>query len=162
MCYGLFLQLVNKFTAVKCVCHGVSGSCSVRTCFKNVQDTDELGHRLFKLYYIAKHVKKVGTKLKPVDSSAPELTENELAYLEYSPNFCKRNLTCGIYGPSGRRCYPDRTDQSSCSNLCCGGLVEQRKVLKAEDQSKCCKFVWCCYLDCSKCRTYEVTEYYCK
>lgn len=156
------LQLVKEKTSVNCVCHGVSGSCSVRTCFKKVPDVDELGNQLYKQYFIAKHVEKVNSALKPVESSVPKLTKNELAYLEFSPNFCKRNITYGIYGTSGRRCYPDRTDQTSCSVLCCGGQTIQKTVMKKQDQSACCEFVWCCRLDCSKCTTYEVTQYYCQ
>ena len=140
----------------------MSGSCSVRTCFKKVPDIDELGEKLYKLYFVSKHVKKVSKNLIPVESSEPALTNNELAYLEYSPNFCKANLTYGIYGTSGRQCYPDRTDQTSCSSLCCGGPTVQRTEIKKEEESKCCKFVWCCNLDCSACSTYEVTRYYCQ
>ena len=155
------LQLVQQ-TTVNCVCHGVSGSCSVRTCFKKVPDIEELGQKLYQLYYIGKHVKKAAQKLIPFEASEPALTKNELAYLEFSPNFCRRNLTYGIYGTSGRRCNPDRTDQTSCSSLCCGGPTIQKTEIRKEEQSSCCEFIWCCYLDCSKCSTYEVTEYYCQ
>lgn len=147
---------------MKCVCHGVSGSCTVRTCFKTVLDIEELGDKLFKQYYIAKHVKMVDEKLKPVGAGVPALGNKELAYLQFSPDFCKENLTYGIYGTSGRQCYPDRNDQSSCSSLCCGGEVVQKVVRVEEDRAKCCKFVWCCFLNCSECKTYEVTQYYCK
>lgn len=153
---------MENHTSIKCVCHGVSGSCSVRTCFKNVPDIDEVGNELFKLYYVAKHVQEVGGELEPVDISEPQLTDKELAYLEFSPNFCQRNLTYGIFGTSGRQCYPDRTDHSSCNSLCCGGQVVQRVKKLKEDRNACCEFVWCCYLDCSKCKTYKVTRYYCK
>ena len=151
-----------KKTTVECICHGVSGSCSVQTCFKKVLDINELGMQLQKKYDVAKHVKKSKGELKAADNSAPPLEKDELAYVAFSPNFCKRDLANGVYGTSGRRCYPDRNDYSSCASLCCGGPVEQRVVQIHEDQNKCCKFVWCCYLDCSKCRVFNETQYFCK
>ena len=148
--------------SVHCICHGVSGSCSARTCFKKVPDIDELGQQLYKMYFVAKHVKEANKTLTPIESSVPALTNHELAYLEFSPNFCKRNLTYDIYGTSGRQCYPDQTDQTSCSSLCCGGPTIQKTETKMEEQSSCCEFVWCCYLDCSKCSKYTITQYYCQ
>lgn len=155
-------SIVTNEASVHCVCHGVSGSCSVRTCFKKVPDIDELGQQLYRMYFVAKHVKEANEKLIPVEPSVPALTNDELAYLEFSPNFCKRNLTYGIYGTSGRQCYPDRTDQTSCSSLCCGGPTIQKTETKMEEESECCKFVWCCYLDCTSCSKYTVTQYYCQ
>ena len=121
-----------------------------------------MGQQLFKLYYIAKHVKQVGKDLKPVKANEPVLNNKELAYLEFSPDFCNRNLTYGIYGTSGRQCYPDESGPSSCSSLCCGRPTDQRTVKIKEDPADCCTFVWCCRLDCSKCGTYDVTQYYCQ
>ena len=57
--------------SVHCVCHGVSGSCSVRTCFKKVPDIDELGQQLYRMYFVAKHVKEANEKLIPVEPSVP-------------------------------------------------------------------------------------------
>ena len=138
-----------KEASVHCGFHGVSGSCSVRTCFKKVPDVDELGQQLYRMYFVAKHVKQANEKLMPVEPSVPALTNDELAYLEFS-HFCKRNLT------------NDQTDQTSCSSLCCGGPTIQKIEIKMEEESDCCEFVWCCYLDCSKCSKYTVTQYYCQ
>ena len=153
---------MESSTTVACICHGVAGSCSTQTCFKKVPDIQELGMKALQKYDVAKHVKAENSKLIPFDSTTPPLQENELAYCEFSPNFCRRNLNNGIYGTSGRRCYPDRNDHTSCASLCCGGAAEQKVVEIKEDQNKCCKFVWCCYLDCSKCTSHKETQYFCK
>ena len=151
-----------KETTVECICHGVSGSCSVQTCFQKVPDIEELGMKLLKKYDVAKHVKAKNNNLKPVERGVPPLKETELAYKEFSPNFCIRDIPNGVYGTSGRRCYPNKSDYTSCASLCCGGPVEQRVVQIPEDKSTCCTFVWCCYLDCNKCGTYNETQYFCK
>ena len=128
----------------------------MQTCFKKVPDIEELAEELVKRYDTAKHVKAENGML------LPQLNEDELAYCEFSPNFCKRDLANGIYGTSGRRCYPNRNDHTSCASMCCGGLVEQRMVEVPEDRSTCCNFIWCCYLDCSNCGSYNETQYFCK
>jgi len=151
-----------KKTSVECICHGLSGSCSVQTCYKKVPDIEQLGRELLKKYDVAKHVKQEDGALKPFEETAPPLKKDELCYLEFSPNFCKRDLSNGILGVSGRRCYPDRNDYSSCASLCCGGPTVQKVVKVNEDRKKCCRFVWCCYLNCDDCGYYYETQYYCK
>ena len=138
--------MVQDETVIECVCHGVSGSCSAQTCFKKVPDIEEIGEKLRTQYDLAQ-----------LASTLPD--QSTLAYCEYSPNFCKRDLEEGTYGSSGRQCWPSKNGPSSCSVLCCGGPVEQRRVKKEE---KKCKFVWCCRIECEVVRTWEETEYYCK
>jgi len=138
----------------------VSGSCTVKTCFKKVPDIEEIGEELLKRYDIARRVKKGnGNKIVPAEPLSPPLTSSELAYCEYSPNFCKRDLSNGVYGSIGRQCWQDRNDLSSCAVLCCGGPVVQRQVRK---EDTVCEFVWCCRIECRVVRVYNVTEYYCE
>ena len=150
-----------KETTIECICHGLSGSCSTKTCFKKVPDIDEIGMKLEKQYDIAKPVKVINNELKPVGNRVPPLQDTELAYCEFSPNFCNRDLKNGIYGTTGRRCYPDVTNHSSCGSLCCGRGAIARIVKIPEDRNKCCKFIWCCQLDCSRCGYIDETQYFC-
>jgi len=153
------VQVVTEANT-KCVCHGVSGSCTVKTCFKSVKDIEEIGKELQMRYDVAKRVKKGDNgKLQPAEIGVPPLEASELAYCKFSPNFCKRNLTYGIYGSSGRQCFQNEESPSRCAVLCCGGPVIQRQV---EKQDTVCEFVWCCEVKCRVVRTYNVTEYYCK
>ena len=138
--------MVQDNTGIDCVCHGLSGSCTVQTCFKKVPDMEEIGEKLLAKYDVAQQ--------------APSLPgQSTLAYCEFSPNFCQRNLPNGIYGSSGRQCWPDRDGPSNCNVLCCGGPVVQRQVKKETEK---CEFVWCCRLECKVVNTYYETEYYCK
>ena len=125
-------------TTVECVCHGVSGSCTVQTCFKKVPD-----------------ILKVALKL------LAKYDAGELEFCEFSPNFCQRNLENGIFGTSDRQCWQNESypKASRCPAICCGGPVKQRLVRK---EDKDCKFVWCCRIECVVKRVYYETEYYCK
>lgn len=151
-----------KNTSIECICHGISGACSIKTCFKKVPDIEQLGTELLKKYDVAKNVKVRDDKLHAAGNTVPELRKDELAYISFSPNFCKRDLKNGMLGTSGRRCYRDRNDYSSCASLCCGGAVEQRVVAIKEDPNKCCFFQWCCFLNCTACATYNEIHYFCK
>jgi len=152
------VQVVSD-TTVECVCHGLTGSCSVQTCFKSVPDIEEIGKKLLSQYDVAKRVEKGNdSKLQPAEPSAPALTSSELAYCEFSPNFCERNFTYGLYGSSGRQCWQDISGPSSCAVLCCGGPVIQKQVKREEEL---CEFVWCCEIKCRIVRTWFETEFYC-
>ena len=145
---------------IDCVCHGLSGSCTVQTCFKKVPDIEDIGEKLLKKYNIAQQVAKDSSNsLSPANYNSPELKSDDLGYCASSPSFCKRNLTEGIYGTSGRQCWPDREGPSNCNVLCCGGPVVQKVVTKANET---CSFVWCCRVECKVVNYYKVTEYYCK
>ena len=126
------------------------------TCYKEVPDIEEIGQQLLKKYDEAKHIKKNITKLIPDDSSP---SSSELAYCRLSPNFCQRNLKHGVYGTSGRQCWPDKSGPSNCSEMCCGGEVEQRAVLEDVED---CYFVWCCSVKCKKRKQVHSIQHFCK
>ena len=138
----------------------MSGSCTVKTCFKKVPDIEEIAKILLNQYDIARRVEKGnGSELETAERFSPALTPSELVYCEYSPNFCKRDIINGVYGSSGRQCWRDGNFPSSCAVLCCGGPVVQKRVRKVEES---CEFVWCCEIKCKVVRVYYETEYYCK
>lgn len=147
---------------ITCICHGMSATCTIQTCYKKLPDVKQLGAILLQKYDDAKHVKVENGELKPVEKTTSPLKKCDLIYLKPSPNFCKQDLSNGIFGTSGRRCYPDSNDHTNCKNLCCDGEVVEKEVIVKQDRKKCCKFIWCCYLDCSSCATYTETQYFCK
>lgn len=57
-CLGVFVseQAVQKHTKLECKCHGVSGACSIRTCWRAMLDFREVGHFLKKKYIAAVEV----------------------------------------------------------------------------------------------------------
>lgn len=124
------LILTSWFQAVKstlkneCKCHGVSGSCTMKTCWQTLPPFRDIGDNLMKKYYRARPVssmpaasisrnvdmvlKKRRKQLlvlkrgkKPIKRSPKRA---DLVYLQLSPNYCERDLTAGSLGTVGRSC----------------------------------------------------------
>lgn len=103
----LFLaQALRKALVLKCKCHGVSGSCSVRTCWKGLQDLKEIAMDLKSRYLSATKVvhRPMGTRkqLVPKDIDIRPVRDNELVYLHSSPDFCSKNEKLGSVGTQDR------------------------------------------------------------
>ncbi|KAK8767777.1 hypothetical protein V5799_005442 [Amblyomma americanum] len=162
-----------------CKCHGVSGSCSARTCWREVAPFPELAVRLKRKYanavkaeienkpgFAATDVlvkpRKVlagtlGTTQRPkwlaaVTAELRRLGRDKLVFLEESPSFCEPNvLTPGM---EGRRCR----DQQHCSEVCCDRGHRNFTLVVYE---RCqCRMVWCCTLECNICEN-VTTAYSC-
>ncbi|XP_014864525.1 PREDICTED: protein Wnt-8a-like [Poecilia mexicana] len=157
-----------------CKCHGVSGSCTIQTCWMQLADFREVGNYLRMKH---RHARKLQMDKKPmragnsadsrraVAHAFRSISKAELVYLEDSPNYCIKNLSLGLQGTEGRECLKGVRNASpwerrSCRRLCyeCGlGVVKRR----TEVVSSCnCKFHWCCTVKCERC-TQVVTKYYC-
>lgn len=80
-----------------CKCHGMSGSCSVKVCWKRLPAFRQVGEALFQRYEGAAHVKLVEgkrrKKLRPVSPDIKKPNKTELVYLEDSPDYCEENET---------------------------------------------------------------------
>uniref|UniRef100_A0A8C5KXP4 Protein Wnt n=1 Tax=Jaculus jaculus TaxID=51337 RepID=A0A8C5KXP4_JACJA len=157
-----------------CKCHGISGSCSIQTCWLQLASFREMGDHLKAKYNRALKIELDKRRLRagnsaegrwaPAEAFLPS-AEAELIFLEESPDYCTRNASLGIYGTEGRECLQagrntSRWEHRSCGRLCteCGLHVEGRRT---EAVSSChCKFHWCCTVRCEQCRR-EVTKYYC-
>ncbi|XP_006977981.3 protein Wnt-8a [Peromyscus maniculatus bairdii] len=157
-----------------CKCHGISGSCSIQTCWLQLADFREMGDYLKAKYDRALKIEldkrqlRAGNRAEgrwaPTETFLPR-AEAELVFLEDSPDYCTHNASLGIYGTEGRECLQDarsasRREQRSCARLCteCGLQVEERRT---EAMSSCdCSFKWCCTVKCSQCRR-TVNRYYC-
>lgn len=78
---------------------GMSGSCSVRVCWRKLPSFRVTGTELFELHEGAALMKlaqkplKRFSKLKPARSELKRPNKTELVYLEDSPDYCERNLT---------------------------------------------------------------------
>ncbi|NXY63567.1 WNT4 protein, partial [Callaeas wilsoni] len=93
---------------VECKCHGVSGSCEVRTCWKVMPPFRQVGNVLKEKFEGATEVypKRVGSRklLVPKSSRFKPYTSHDLVYLLASPDFCDWDPRHGIFGTSGRQC----------------------------------------------------------
>ncbi|KAK4470766.1 hypothetical protein MN116_006289 [Schistosoma mekongi] len=142
---------VYKLASVACKCHGVSGSCSLRTCWTQLSPFTRIGRYLRQGYDEAVKVKfnRRGTKLRRASRQLRRVTPDHITYLDESSNYCEYDPITQSPGTRGRECLPNSTDQASCATLCCnrGSQSQLREV-----HEKChCQFNWCCRVECQTC-----------
>nr|AAS18255.1 WNT8 [Heliocidaris erythrogramma] len=175
-------KTVKQTLQRSCKCHGVSGSCSLQTCWNHVGNFRVVGDEIKRKYFKAVRVDFVSGKL--IDGNRPEdrpravmtasLNRRDLVFLDQSPDYCRANLTIGITGTAGRECMvredvgdsspsssltEDSTTPSSfrwvkqsCSRLCRSCGMEIRQTEVVITSSCNCNFVWCCQVKCDTCR----------
>lgn len=134
-----------------CKCHGFSGSCTTKTCWKRLSPFNSVMGSLKKHYHHA--VKKKLLNFTSKRAITPKLRKRiqrnrkDLVYFQKSPNLC-------ISTP-GRVCK----DRHSCATLCCGrGYITSMRVV----ESRCrCRMVNCCCVKCDTCQQ-DVEHHVCK
>lgn len=136
-----------------CKCHGMSGLCTMRTCWYRLSSFRKTSIHLKQRYDTAIQVVSGndGETLMPKDDNIVAPTSLDLFYSEPSPNFCKRNLEEGSLGTSGRQCDIKTSGKlNSCDQLCCGrGYRKRMKIVKYNCN---CQFKWCCDIKCDLCK----------
>ena len=157
------LQAVKKHTELDCKCHGVSGSCQVKTCWKVMSQFSVVGAFLRERYHsgIQVTVDQSGNELVKImaDGSPAHPPRDNLVFLEESPDYCVPNTNTGSLGTTGRVCNKSTPGHGSCGILCCGRGFD---TIQVEEVYKCsCKFNWCCYVKCHTCRR-TVDKHVCK
>lgn len=143
-----------------CKCHGVSGSCSVKICWKKMRNFHAIGRALKEKFDGASLVRFINKKqkLKRINRDMKKPTKKDLVYLHESPDFCNNNPAYGSLGTQGRKCNKSSYGLDGCTLMCCGrGYFTIIKEIKEDCD---CKFVWCCRVDCKQC-TQVVEENYC-
>ena len=146
-----------------CKCHGVSGACTVKSCWQQMADLRTIGGFLRRKHDRAIKVDfengvmthKAASALR---RAAPRIRKTDLVYLEPSPDYCRKNQSLGVGGTLGRQCRVvprgqkvSKYERRSCQVLCtsCGLQVHQSQV---QVRTKCnCKFIWCCEVKCQIC-----------
>ncbi|KAG4071536.1 hypothetical protein HA402_011690 [Bradysia odoriphaga] len=146
-----------------CKCHGMSGSCSVRVCWRRLPSIRSVGEALGQLYDGASYVKLVerdgkAAKLRRRDPELKKLIKSDLVYLDESPDYCERQESFGILGTRGRLCNRTSHGIDGCRLLCCGRGYQTR-IRHVEEKCRC-KFVWCCQVKCEMCN-YKREEHIC-
>ncbi|XP_075153801.1 wnt oncogene analog 4 [Haematobia irritans] len=155
------IEAVSTMMKDKCKCHGVSGSCSMKTCWKKLADFNATATLLRQKYNQAirkapntRTIRREATssrvkKPKQRRKKQQQSQYTTLYYLETSPTYC--SVT------KDRQCLnPD-----NCANLCCGrGYVT--RVFKQVEKCRC-RFNngRCCQLICDYCQRYE-DRFFCK
>lgn len=138
-----------------CKCHGVSGSCEMKTCWKAMPKFREIGDILKEKFDGSTEVQLLRDKsksvLQPLNAEHKRQTDEDLVYLETSPDFCSYDNTTDTLGTAGRICNKTSSAIDGCDLLCCGRGFKTRVETRTE---RCgCKFHWCCYVKCKECET---------
>ncbi|CAD5124464.1 DgyrCDS12747 [Dimorphilus gyrociliatus] len=152
-------QVANKLVQEKCRCHGTSGSCTAKSCWRIVPSLEKIGKHIQVLYgesiqvrakFNKKKEKRVLIKVTNPFKKAPinkNVKPDQLVFYTISPDYCKADERFETPGTTGRTC--EEVGDGSCESLCCGRgyTTESIKVVERCD----CKYYWCCYIKCSKC-----------
>ncbi|XP_045762479.1 protein Wnt-7b-like isoform X2 [Maniola jurtina] len=157
-------ETVKDLVRRECKCHGVSGSCALRTCWRALPPFRAVGAALRDKYHRARLV----TPHPPPATHAPQThlvirrsrqnagigrqpRKSELVFLEASPSYCEPDALSGSLGTHGRHCNRTSRGEEGCETLCCG---RGYNTVRTEEETKCnCRFHWCCRVSCDKCIT---------
>ncbi|XP_042656158.1 protein Wnt-2b isoform X2 [Tyto alba] len=142
---------VKRFLKLECKCHGVSGSCTLRTCWLAMSDFRKTGDYLRKKYNGAIQVtmNQDGTGFTVANKNFRKPTKTDLVYFENSPDYCVMDKSAGSLGTAGRVCSKASRGTDGCEVMCCGRGYDTTRVTRV---TKCeCKFHWCCAVRCKEC-----------
>uniref|UniRef100_A0AAG5DX57 Protein Wnt n=1 Tax=Anopheles atroparvus TaxID=41427 RepID=A0AAG5DX57_ANOAO len=142
---------VKQFMRMECKCHGLSGSCTTKTCWMKLPPFSEVGARLKEHFDGATKViaRNDGHSFMPDDVTIKPPTRRDLVYTEDSDDFCEPNAKTGSLGTHGRECNLTSSGVDGCSLMCCKRGQTHSQV---EVKRNCnCSFKWCCEVTCSTC-----------
>jgi wingless-type MMTV integration site family, member 9 len=134
-----------------CKCHGFSGSCTTKTCWKRLGPFNSAMGLMKKHYHhaVKKKIMNYTSKraIMPKIRKRMKMDRKGMVYLHKSPNLC--------VSTKGRVCK----DRHNCATLCCGrGYITTKKTVV----SRCrCRMINCCFVQCDTC-VEEVDKYICK
>ncbi|XP_071526677.1 protein Wnt-1-like isoform X2 [Panulirus ornatus] len=160
----------------ECKCHGMSGSCTVKTCWWRLPYFRKVGDALKDRFDGASRVivKNLGRSktlndrgpnrrrrnkrrrrkpyrlFKPYNPEHKPPSKKDLVYLEDSPDFCVKNRKLGIIGTRGRECNKTSIGLDGCDLMCCGREY-YTQVVEVEERCSC-TFQWCCVVKCKTCK----------
>lgn len=142
---------------LECKCHGVSGSCTTKTCWTMLPKFREIGFLLKDKYSEAVHVEPVRASRnkrpmflkikKPLSYRKP--MDTDLVFIEKSPNYCDEDPVTGSVGTQGRMCNKTAQHTTGCDLMCCGRGYNTHQYSRVWQCN--CKFHWCCYVKCNTC-----------
>ncbi|XP_046441680.1 protein Wnt-6-like [Daphnia pulex] len=142
---------VKNFMRTECKCHGLSGSCTLRTCWRKLPLFRDVATRLKEKFDGAAKVipGNDGKTIIPEVASIKPPGREDLIYSEESPDFCNPDRVTGSLGTAGRVCNSTSPGVEGCELLCCGRGYETRTT---KTRVNChCRFKWCCEVTCKIC-----------
>ncbi|KAG9335859.1 hypothetical protein JZ751_003516 [Albula glossodonta] len=156
---------MKRFMNLECKCHGMSGSCTVRTCWLAMADFRHTGEYLRRRYNGAVQVvqlsessgKDCGMEVEKLQTStcrAAERPGDDISARGPGVPQPTHILSEGSVGTGGRVCNRTSRGVDSCEVMCCGRGYDTSRVSRT---TKCeCKFHWCCAVRCRDC--HEVVD----
>ncbi|KAF7664215.1 hypothetical protein LDENG_00184640 [Lucifuga dentata] len=150
-------KVLEERMKLECKCHGVSGSCTTKTCWTTLPKFREIGYVLKEKYNEAVHVEVVRAsrlrqpthlKVKQTQGYRKPM-ETDLVYIERSPNYCEEDAATGSVGTQGRLCNRTSPHTDGCDLMCCGRGYNTHQYTKVWQCN--CKFQWCCFVKCNTC-----------
>ncbi|CAL9703803.1 unnamed protein product [Knipowitschia caucasica] len=157
-------KMLEQTMRLECKCHGVSGSCTTKTCWTTLPKLRQLGSLLKEKYEHAVHVEPVRASRnkrptflkikKPQSYQKP--ADTELVFIDKSPNYCEADAVSGSLGTQGRLCNRTGLQPNSCDLMCCGRGYNTHQYSRVWQCN--CKFLWCCHVKCNTCS--ERTQVY--
>ncbi|XP_072174311.1 protein Wnt-16-like [Diadema setosum] len=152
-------QIMKINMRTQCRCHGVSASCSIKTCWQTMPTFSEVGDIIKEKYrysvevIIRKKKKRSQLRHKAKRNRRFPIADDDLVYMQRSPNYCRYDQERGIVGTTARECNRTSMGSDSCDLLCCGRGYNTQEIRRVE---RCdCKFVWCCKVKCRVCETVQ-------
>ena len=175
---------VRKNVRTICKCHGVSGSCATKTCWRQLGDFQNVGKYLKKEYRRAAQVDYSNGIIKGLENTRSnriemnsissrerrtsgtkeelKIKKRNLVFLQPSIDYCRPNAKLGYKGVIGRtyEVDPNSKDQTEeirkFTNLCNAcGLHVKKQVLDVISSCNC-KFEWCCKISCQTCHKKKI------
>lgn len=146
----------------ECKCHGMSGSCTVKTCWmrlpafrsigNNIKDRFDGASRIIDGNQVTSRGIKSRSRfeIRPSNPNHKAPSKKDLVYFEHSPDFCTVDHRFGVSGTRGRVCNDTSSGVDGCELMCCGRGFKTELI---EELERCnCTFQWCCTVRCKTCR----------
>ncbi|KAL3854686.1 hypothetical protein ACJMK2_013944 [Sinanodonta woodiana] len=138
----------------ECKCHGMSGSCTIKTCWMRLPLFRTVGDLLKDRFDGASRVlpgrrRRRKFTLLPANTNHKPPGKKDLVYFEDSPNFCEKDTSIGFTGTKGRECNATSLGIDGCDLMCCGRGYKSESYTVRERCS--CTFHWCCQVKCKVC-----------
>jgi len=102
-------QLVMSSMTTQCKCHGVSGSCLMKTCWRSLADMRTVAEQIYQNYVVAVEIRSrrvPGSKqrrLFPVaHTGRTNFSEDDLLFYTQSPDYCHLEPLLGSSGTTNR------------------------------------------------------------
>lgn len=145
------LQAVKDGMRLECKCHGLCGSCTMKTCWMKMPTFREVGDRLKERFDGSAKViaRNDGVSFMPEGPTIKPPSKHDLVYTDESPDFCRVNHKTGSMGTEGRECNSTSQGVDGCDLLCCQRGYDSQIV---KEKVNChCVFHWCCEVICQTC-----------